>query len=210
MISYEKGKERKADHQFKILIIGDSGVGKTCFLFSFVKDNLGAEFNPTVGVDVALKTLDVSGKLIKLQIWDTAGQERYRTLTNNYFHGADCIIIVYDTNNKKSFESVPSWIKTIEEKSPSNILRVLIGNKIDKNKREVHSEEGNSLAKKHNMFFYETSTKHKKNNIYIFTFISQTILIYKTQNDKENIEIEKETIVLRRKFSGLYKWYCCV
>ncbi len=210
MLSYEKNKERIVDHQFKILIIGDSGVGKTCFLFSFVKDNLGAEFQPTVGVDVALKTIDVSGKLIKLQIWDTAGQERYRTLTNNYFHGADGIIVVYDTNNRKSFENVSSWIKTIEEKSPSNVLRVLIGNKIDKNKREVYSEEGNFLARKNNMFFYETSTKHKKNNTHIFTFITQTILIYKTQNEKDNFEPKKETFVLRKKFSELYNWYCCV
>ena len=210
MINYERNKEKIVDHQFKILIIGDSGVGKTCFLFSFVKDNLGLGFQPTVGVDVAIKTLDVSGKLLKLQIWDTAGQERYRTLTNNYFHGADGIIVLYDTNNRKSFDNVSSWVKTIEEKSSPNALRILIGNKIDKNNREVYSEEGNSLAKKNNMFFFETSTKHKKNNIHIFTFIAQTILIYKTQKNKESQEEKQHTIVLQKKFSELYIWKCCV
>uniref|UniRef100_A0A3Q0RJ83 small monomeric GTPase n=1 Tax=Amphilophus citrinellus TaxID=61819 RepID=A0A3Q0RJ83_AMPCI len=103
------------DYLFKLLLIGDSGVGKTCVLFRFSEDAFNSTFISTIGIDFKIRTIELDGKKIKLQIWDTAGQERFRTITTAYYRGAMGIMLVYDITNEKSFENIKNWIRNIEE-----------------------------------------------------------------------------------------------
>uniref|UniRef100_A0A2K5R775 small monomeric GTPase n=1 Tax=Cebus imitator TaxID=2715852 RepID=A0A2K5R775_CEBIM len=109
------------DYLFKLLLIGDSGVGKTCVLFRFSEDAFNSTFISTIGIDFKIRTIELDGKRIKLQIWDTAGQERFRTITTAYYRGAMGIMLVYDITNEKSFDNIRNWIRNIEE-----VLSVLI------------------------------------------------------------------------------------
>ncbi|XP_012924153.1 ras-related protein Rab-8A isoform X2 [Heterocephalus glaber] len=103
------------DYLFKLLLIGDSGVGKTCVLFRFSEDAFNSTFISTIGIDFKIRTIELDGKRIKLQIWDTAGQERFRTITTAYYRGAMGIMLVYDITNEKSFDNIRNWIRNIEE-----------------------------------------------------------------------------------------------
>ncbi|XP_005726399.1 ras-related protein Rab-8B-like [Pundamilia nyererei] len=103
------------DYLFKLLLIGDSGVGKTCLLFRFSEDAFNTTFISTIGIDFKIRTIELDGKKIKLQIWDTAGQERFRTITTAYYRGAMGIMLVYDITNEKSFDNIKNWIRNIEE-----------------------------------------------------------------------------------------------
>uniref|UniRef100_M3ZEL7 small monomeric GTPase n=1 Tax=Xiphophorus maculatus TaxID=8083 RepID=M3ZEL7_XIPMA len=103
------------DYLFKLLLIGDSGVGKTCVLFRFSEDAFNSTFISTIGIDFKIRTIELDGKKIKLQIWDTAGQERFRTITTAYYRGAMGIMLVYDITNEKSFDNIKNWIRNIEE-----------------------------------------------------------------------------------------------
>jgi len=106
---------KKYDLLFKLLLIGDSGVGKTCILFRFSDDSFTSTFISTIGIDFKIKTIDFKGKRIKLQIWDTAGQERFNTITTSYYRGAMGLMLVYDITNRKSFESIAKWLRNIDE-----------------------------------------------------------------------------------------------
>ncbi|EDL10785.1 RAB8A, member RAS oncogene family, isoform CRA_b [Mus musculus] len=107
------------DYLFKLLLIGDSGVGKTCVLFRFSEDAFNSTFISTIGIDFKIRTIELDGKRIKLQIWDTAGQERFRTITTAYYRGAMGIMLVYDITNEKSFDNIRNWIRNIEEEGNS-------------------------------------------------------------------------------------------
>lgn len=148
------------DYLFKLLLIGDSGVGKTCVLFRFAEDQYNATFISTIGIDFKIRTIELEGKKIKLQIWDTAGQERFRTITTAYYRGAMGILLVYDITNEKSFDSIRNWIRNIEEHASADVERMLVGNKCDMNdKRQVSKERGEKLAIEYGMKFMETSAK---------------------------------------------------
>jgi len=125
----EKDENLDYDYLFKILLIGDSNVGKSSLLTRFSDDKFSEDIINTVGVDFKFKTLDIEGKKIKLQIWDTAGQERFRTVTSSYYRGAHGIIIVYDITNADSFKSVTAWIKDAEEGAPPDLEKSIVGNK---------------------------------------------------------------------------------
>lgn len=152
------------DYLFKLLLIGDSGVGKTCVLFRFAEDQYNATFISTIGIDFKIRTIDLDGKKIKLQIWDTAGQERFRTITTAYYRGAMGILLVYDITSEKSFDSIRNWIRNIEEHASSDVERMLIGNKCDMNdRRQVSKERGEKLAIEYGMKCMETSAKLNEN-----------------------------------------------
>uniref|UniRef100_A0A7N9DFX5 small monomeric GTPase n=1 Tax=Macaca fascicularis TaxID=9541 RepID=A0A7N9DFX5_MACFA len=110
------------DYLFKLLLIGDSGVGKTCVLFRFSEDAFNSTFISTIGIDFKIRTIELDGKRIKLQIWDTAGQERFRTITTAYYRGAMGIMLVYDITNEKSFDNIRNWIRNIEERTHSVLI----------------------------------------------------------------------------------------
>lgn len=148
------------DYLFKLLLIGDSGVGKTCVLFRFSEDAFNSTFISTIGIDFKIRTIELDGKKIKLQIWDTAGQERFRTITTAYYRGAMGIMLVYDITNEKSFENIRNWIRNIEEHASQDVEKMVLGNKCDMNdRRMVSKERGEKLAIEHGIKFMETSAK---------------------------------------------------
>jgi len=151
---------RTYDYLFKLLLIGDSGVGKTCILFRFSEDAFNTSFISTIGIDFKIRTIELDGKKIKLQIWDTAGQERFRTITTAYYRGAMGIMLVYDITNEKSFENIKNWIRNIEEHASYDVEKMILGNKCDiTDRRQVSKEKGEQLAIEYGIKFMETSAK---------------------------------------------------
>ncbi|KAG6430520.1 hypothetical protein SASPL_108590 [Salvia splendens] len=153
------------DLSFKILLIGDSAVGKSSLLVSFIS-NVVDDLSPTVGVDFKIKFLTVGGKKLKLTIWDTAGQERFRTLTSSYYRGAHGIILVYDVTRRDTFTNLSDvWAKELELYSTNeDCLKMLVGNKVDReSERVVSREEGVSLGKELGCLFLECSARTREN-----------------------------------------------
>jgi len=152
------------DFLFKLLLIGDSGVGKSCLLLRFADDTYTESYISTIGVDFKIRTVELDGKTIKLQIWDTAGQERFRTITSSYYRGAHGIIVVYDVTDAESFNNVKQWLHEIDRYANENVNKLLVGNKSDlQNKRAVTFEQGKELADSLNIEFLETSAKNSTN-----------------------------------------------
>jgi Ras-related protein Rab-1A len=150
------------DYLFKMLIIGNSGVGKSCLLLRFSDDLFSQDYLSTIGVDFKIRKLDVDGKCIKLQMWDTAGQERFRTITKGYYRGSNGIVIVYDITDRESFEQTYHWVKEIDAHASADVCRLLVGNKADlEDKRAVKTDEGQSLANQLGIPFLETSAKER-------------------------------------------------
>jgi Ras-related protein Rab-1A len=148
------------DFLFKILLIGDSGVGKSCLLLRFTDDSYTDSYISTIGVDFKIRTHEIDGKKVKLQIWDTAGQERFRTITTSYYRGAHGIIVVYDITDRDSFDNIKEWLKEIEKYAHENVNILLVGNKVDKEiKRQVTIEEASELAAEYKLKYIETSAK---------------------------------------------------
>ena len=135
------------DYMFKMLILGDSGVGKSCFLLRFVEENFSLSHIPTIGIDYKTKIISLSGARIKLQIWDTAGQERFKTITKTYYAGAMGIIIAYDCTRPETFDNVKSWVEIIKLHASEHIALALIGNKSDLAVSKIPEEQGFALAK---------------------------------------------------------------
>jgi Ras-related protein Rab-1A len=152
------------DFLFKLLLIGDSGVGKSCLLLRFADDIYTESYISTIGVDFKIRTIEKDGKTIKLQIWDTAGQERFRTITSSYYRGAHGIIIVYDITDRESFDNVKQWLNEIDKYACENVNKLLVGNKNDlEAKRQVDYEEAKAFADERGIPFLETSAKNSTN-----------------------------------------------
>ncbi|KAM6900250.1 ras-related protein Rab-18a [Xenentodon cancila] len=146
----------------KILIIGESGVGKSSLLLRFTDDTFDPEQSATIGVDFKVKTICVDGNKAKLAIWDTAGQERFRTLTPSYYRGAQGVILVYDVTRRETFTKLDNWLNELETYCTRNdLVKMLVGNKIDKENHELDRAEGLKFARKHSMLFIEASAKTK-------------------------------------------------
>mmetsp|Transcript_1364 Transcript_1364/g.2476 ORF Transcript_1364/g.2476 Transcript_1364/m.2476 type:complete len:254 (+) Transcript_1364:1243-2004(+) len=148
----------------QLLMIGDSGVGKTCLLLRYANDSFSPTFITTIGIDFKIKNVDIDGKRIKLQIWDTAGQERFRTITTSYFRGAQGILLVYDVTDRRSFESIRNWVSQIQQHADVHVNKILVGNKCDMlDEKVVSTEEGQKLAKEFGIDFFECSAKNNIN-----------------------------------------------
>eukprot|EP00045_Choanoeca_perplexa_P001920 m.22340 g.22340 ORF g.22340 m.22340 type:complete len:206 (+) comp11234_c0_seq1:162-779(+) len=164
------------DYLFKLLLIGDSGVGKTCVLFRFSEDAFNSTFISTIGIDFKIKTIELDDKKIKLQIWDTAGQERFRTITTAYYRGAMGIMLVYDITSEKTFDNIKTWIRNIEQNASEDVERMILGNKCDmEDKRVVSREQGEALAAEYGVPFFETSAKSSINVEEAFTEMAKAI-----------------------------------
>jgi len=169
--------KKSYDLLFKLLLIGDSGVGKTCVLFRFSDDTFNTTFISTIGIDFKIKTVELQGKKIKLQIWDTAGQERFHTITTSYYRGANGILLVYDITNPKSFDNISKWLRNINEHASEDVERMLIGNKCDmEEKRLISKERGEKVAEENGIKFYETSAKENVNIEHAFITLAEDIL----------------------------------
>lgn len=150
--------DHEYDYLFKIVLIGDSGVGKSNILSRFTRKEFNLESKTTIGVEFAQKSLDIEGKVIRAQIWDTAGQERYRAITSAYYRGAVGALLVYDISKSTSFENVDKWLKELKDHADSQTVVMLTGNKADlKHLRAISTEEAATYAQKHNLAFIETS-----------------------------------------------------
>ena len=150
---------------YKVLLLGDTTVGKTCFLMKYTDKTFQDIHMATIGLDYRLKSMKLkSGKNIKLQIWDTAGQDRFRAITKNYYKGSHGIILIYDVTNIQTFENVKSWVNQIREEASTNVIIYIAANKIDmEEERKVSKEEGEEKAKYHNVAFLETSALNGTN-----------------------------------------------
>lgn len=147
---------------FKLLLVGDSGSGKSCLLLRFVDDTFSPSFATTIGIDFKIKTvtLPTSGKRVKLQIWDTAGQERFRTITSAYYRSTRAVLVVYDITNLQSFLNVPHWMNEVKSKTDLSPLRTLVGTKCDLvDARVIGQVKGRNLAHECGYDFVETSAK---------------------------------------------------
>jgi small GTP-binding protein len=123
------------DYLFKVVVIGDSGVGKSCLLIRFAEDKFSEEHVSTIGVDFTNRTVEVGGDMVKLQLWDTAGQERFRTVTSTYYRGAQGIVVVFDVTERRSFETVRAWVDDVDKWASGGTVKILVGNKTDLHER---------------------------------------------------------------------------
>ena len=151
----------KKEFMYKILLLGDSSVGKTCILTRYADNTFQEEHMATIGLDFKIKSVNLdNGKTIKVQIWDTAGQDRFKSITKNYYKGAHGIILIYDVTKRKTFDNLKNWIDTIKEEVSDKVSVILIGNKIDNiDNRVVTTQEGQGIANEYNLPFYEASAK---------------------------------------------------
>ena len=148
------------DHIFKILLIGDAGVGKSSILLRFTDDAFEEHLASTIGVDFKVKTVQLGGKTVKLTIWDTAGQERFRTLTSSYYRGCHGIILVFDVNERSSFDNLKQWLDELELYSTTaHSSKLLVGNKIDLEDRQVTEQEATDFARQQAMMYLECSAR---------------------------------------------------
>lgn len=173
MAAQEKSNKDAADqiydYMYKILIIGNSSVGKTSVLFRYADDSFTSAFVSTVGIDFKVKTVFRHEKKFKLQIWDTAGQERYRTITTAYYRGAMGFILMYDITNEESFNSVQDWITQIKNYSLNVYEVILVGNKCDmEDERVISYDRGKQLAEQLGVPFFESSAKENINVKVVF------------------------------------------
>ncbi|XP_018470139.2 ras-related protein RABA2d [Raphanus sativus] len=156
--------EQDYDYLFKIVLIGDSGVGKSNILSRFTRNEFCLESKSTIGVEFATRTLQVEGKTVKAQIWDTAGQERYRAITSAYYRGAVGAFLVYDITKRQTFDNALRWLRELRDHADSNIVIMMAGNKSDLNHlRSVAEEDGRSLAETEGLSFLETSALESTN-----------------------------------------------
>ncbi|KAI6654594.1 hypothetical protein LOD99_990 [Oopsacas minuta] len=196
--SYNKDDEY--DYLFKIVLIGDSGVGKSNLLSRFTRNEFDLESRTTIGVEFATRSIPVDNKTIKAQIWDTAGQERFRAITNAYYRGAVGALLVYDIAKHMTYENVERWLKELKDHADANIVVMLVGNKCDlRHLRAVPTEEAKQFADKNELIFIETSALDSTNVEEAFKSIVNEIfqLVHTNrQNDSPDlmdkaIEIDK-------------------
>ena len=200
-------------YELKIVLIGDSGVGKTSLLYRFIEGKFINSRLCTICADFKTKLIKIDQTTTaKLTIWDTAGQEKYRALTRNYFKDAHGIVLLYDVTNKSSFISLNKWLDDINE----NILRenvsiILVGNKIDLPNRVISYDEGDDFAKKNNLLYCETSTKEGNNIDDVFEMIANNIIENKNSyGDSNDVSLTESVKAVRgSRLPSKYQINCC-
>ncbi|ORM39930.1 Ras-related protein Rab-1A [Babesia sp. Xinjiang] len=216
------------DHLFKLVLIGDSGVGKSCVLLRFAvcarliyidalqDDTFTDSYITTIGVDFRFRTVEVGGRRVKLQIWDTAGQERFRTITSAYYRGADAIIIVYDITDKVghsvshamtaqlSFGNVGTWLSEVEKFAPDGIQKLLIGNKSDQSQaRDVDPSEVQEFSEQHDIPYIEMSAKTGHNVEEGFMSLAERLVSDRVGNQGDSTEPLSRSISLNERVKGM-------
>lgn len=172
------GDYEQEDYKIKIIVVGDSGVGKTNLINRFASDKFDTNSKATIGVEFVYKTLKINKEVIKVEVWDTAGQERYRAITSSYYKGAKGAIIVYDITNEDSFNNVESWMNEVTKKGKKDMQFLLVGNKKDLiNDRKVTEQKGIDKAKELNMNLFEASALEKTNVNEAFNYLVKEIYL---------------------------------
>ena len=190
------------EHLVKILMVGESGVGKTCLIKRFTKNEFSLTHLSTIAIDFKMKVLTINNTRLKLQIWDTAGQERFNTLTAGFFKGSDGIIVTYSVTERKSYENVNKWMNQIQSLAPKEVSILLVGNKIDmEDEREVSVDEGKAMAEKYNAVFFETSAKTGESVEGVFECLAKDILV-KIKENPEKVYNDSTMNITGRNKSG--------
>eukprot|EP00731_Ephydatia_muelleri_P030646 Em0022g160a len=167
--------ETEYDFLFKIVLIGDAGVGKTSIVRRYTDGVFTSAGIPTIGVDFCIKTLQIGTNMVKLQIWDTAGQERFRTITQSYYRSADAIVLVYDIGAIQTYQNLQEWLTEVDRYAGASVHKILIGNKSDRTDREVSQDLGEKFADQHGMPFLETSAKTANNIEELFLRLAKNL-----------------------------------
>ncbi|XP_062500961.1 uncharacterized protein LOC134178168 [Corticium candelabrum] len=187
---------------FKLLVIGDTGVGKTCVMLRYVDNTFSKSMLSTIGVDFKTKTIVVDRRHVKLQIWDTAGHERFRTITNAFYRGAMGVLLVYDITCQKSFSNITQWMKNIAEQCAGGDepALLMVGNKSDlEDNRVVQFEQGQELATRYGVKFLETSAQSGKNVEEAFLYLAEEMLKKEVSSKPEaSSGNQKDRLVLSR------------
>ena len=187
---------------FKILTIGESGVGKTCILRRFVENKFLKNHLATIGIDFKTKTLNINNQEIKLKIWDTAGQERFRNITTQYYKGADGIVLIYDVTDDASYEKIRDWMAQILSNTKrEDIGLVLLGNKCDMEPRAVTEEQGNKMAEELQVSYFETSALTGQGINEAFNELTRDIMKRKgvDNGDDESLVLKKDRYFKEKK-----------
>merc|ERR1712072_1444975 len=198
------------DYLFILVLIGDSGVGKSCLLLRFSEEVFTESYISTIGVDFKIKTIEIDGKVIKLQIWDTAGQERFRTITSSYYRGAHGIIVVYDVTDHETYDAVERWMTEIDRFAGPEVNKMIVGNKCDMvSKKQVDYAEAKGYAGGLGINFFETSAKDNQNVEQAFLDLTRDIKtnmsqkqIAATPNLKDGTANLKGTNIAGKKSEG--------
>ncbi|KAK4336814.1 hypothetical protein RND71_043693 [Anisodus tanguticus] len=199
---------RDYDHLFKLLIIGDSGVGKSSLLLRFGDNTFNGSYITTIGVDFKIKTIEIDGEKIKLQIWDTAGQERFRTITSTYYRGTHGVIVVYDVTKPETFINIKRWLHEIDQNCDV-VNRILVGNKNDNpDRKEVQTDDAQKFAASLNIQLFETSAKENINVEEMFFCITRMLLKNK-KNQKLREQQSQDGIRLDKGLNKRRKTKCC-
>lgn len=191
-----RSRNKNYDVDIKLITVGNSGVGKSCMLLRFVDDKFSPSFIATIGIDFKQKVITHDDKTVCVKLWDTAGQERFRNICEAYYKGSDGVIFVYDITDRDSFDDIVQWVKSADRIIDKKFIKLLVGNKIDlESKRLVDYSEGDLLAKKYNMHFYECSAKSGENidkvfdklcDIHIYDFFAPLNKTIKLKSEAEN------------------------
>ncbi|XP_009612391.1 ras-related protein RGP1 [Nicotiana tabacum] len=183
---------QKIDYVFKVVLIGDSAVGKSQLLARFSRNEFNLDSKATIGVEFQTRTLDIDHKTVKAQIWDTAGQERYRAVTSAYYRGAVGAMLVYDITKRQSFDHVARWLEELRGHADKNIVIMLVGNKTDLvSLRAVPTEDAKEFAEKENLFFIETSALEATN--VETAFVNVLTEIYRVVSKKSLVANEADS-----------------
>ena len=195
----------KKERCLKVLLLGDTSVGKTCLLKRYTEDTFQDAYLSTIGFDYKFKIVTLkSGKEVKVQIWDTAGQERFRTIAKSYYRGAHGIILVFDVTNQKTFDNIRMWVNQIKEEASSKVCVILIANKIDSEERVVSKEDAAALAKNYELKLYEASAKENINVTEAFQDLIENINTNYSAILSSGTQLKKNTSTDNQKKTG-----CC-
>ena len=176
----------KYEYLFKIILIGNSGVGKSSILQRYMKRTFDSNYKVTIGVDFLMKSLIINEQIVKLQVWDTAGQEKYKSMVSSYYRGAHVALIVFDLTSHASFEALPTWVENFYKNGPEQKNTILIGNKKDLvEERQVSQEEVELFSQTNNMIYFETSAKDGDNIDYVFSYTAEKLLEFYKGNKEE-------------------------
>jgi len=179
-------QQEEFDYLFKILIVGETGVGKSCLLLRYADNFFSQSYISTIGVDFKIKKLQLNDKMLKLQIWDTAGQERYRTIVASFYRGANGILLVFDVTDPNTFLNCKHWLSEIKKNTSEGTAIVLIGNKCDQeNKRMVDSNEASSFATQNGLKYIETSAKEGTRVDDAFKLLCEACITLAVQKGKD-------------------------
>ena len=196
-----KTPEQSLDEMpIKIMVLGNTAVGKTSFILKYTENTFQEVHLSTMGIDYKEKHIIIEGKKYRLSVYDTTGQERYRSLAFSLIKNTDGIILIYDVTNESSFKAVPDWIQSAREKKGENYPMIILGNKIDlEDERKVKTEDGEELAQKYGLDFYEISNKENVNIENAILTLVKKILVYIEQNGKKEINSLVTTQTFRKR-----------